>query len=119
MVLVDARQGVIEQTRRHSYIAALLGIPHVVFAVNKMDLVDWREERFIEIRDDIEAFLPKLGVLKDVKFIPISALNGDNVVEASAQTRRGIKGQRCSGISKPSTSPAIGTSRLFACRSSG
>jgi bifunctional enzyme CysN/CysC/sulfate adenylyltransferase subunit 1 len=86
VVLVDARMGVIEQTRRHSYIAALLGIPHVVFAVNKMDLVDWKEERFVEIRDDIEAFLPKLGVLKDVKFIPISALNGDNVVEASAHT---------------------------------
>src|SRR6201998_4834687 len=83
VVLVDARQGVLEQSRRHSYLAALLGIPHVVFAVNKMDLVDWKEERFLEIRDDIEAFLPKLGVLKDVKFIPISALNGDNVVDAS------------------------------------
>jgi bifunctional enzyme CysN/CysC/sulfate adenylyltransferase subunit 1 len=86
VVLVDARLGVIEQTRRHSYIAALLGIPHVVFAVNKMDLVDWKKERFLEIRDDIEAFLPKLGVLKDVKFIPISALNGDNVVEPSSNT---------------------------------
>jgi bifunctional enzyme CysN/CysC/sulfate adenylyltransferase subunit 1 len=86
VVLVDARLGVIEQTRRHSYIAALLGIPHVVFAVNKMDLVDWKEERFLEIRDDIEDFLPKLGVLKDVKFIPISALNGDNVVEPSPHT---------------------------------
>src|SRR5258708_21501820 len=86
VVLVDARQGVIEQTRRHSYLAALLGIPHVVFAVNKMDLVDWKEERFLEIRDDIEAFLTKLGVLKDVKFIPISALNGDNVVDPSAHT---------------------------------
>ncbi|HEY3901014.1 MAG TPA: GTP-binding protein [Chthoniobacter sp.] len=86
VVLVDARQGVIEQTRRHSYLAALLGIPHVVFAVNKMDLVDWKEELFVEIRDDIEAFLPKLGVLKDVKFVPISALNGDNVVDASSNT---------------------------------
>jgi bifunctional enzyme CysN/CysC/sulfate adenylyltransferase subunit 1 len=86
VVLVDARLGVIEQTRRHSYLAALLGIPHVVFAVNKMDLVDWSEERFLEIRDAIEAFLPKLGVLKDVKFIPISALNGDNVVDASDKT---------------------------------
>ncbi len=83
IVLVDARAGVIEQTRRHSYLAALLGIPHVVFAVNKMDLVDWKEERFLEIRDAIESFLPKLGVLKDVKFIPISALNGDNVVDPS------------------------------------
>src|SRR5471032_1702365 len=86
VVLVDARLGVIEQTRRHSYIAALLGIPHVVFAVNKMGLIDWKEERFLEIRDDIEAFLPKLGVLKDVKFIPISALNGDNVVDPSRHT---------------------------------
>ncbi|MCD6052639.1 MAG: cysNC [Verrucomicrobia bacterium] len=86
VVLVDARLGVIEQTRRHSYIAALLGIPHVVFAINKMDLVDWSEERFLEIRDDIEAFLPRLDVLKDVKFIPISALNGDNVVEPSKHT---------------------------------
>jgi len=83
VVLVDARQGVIEQTRRHTYLAALLGIPHVVIAVNKMDLVDWSEERFLEIRDAIEDFLPKLDVLKDVKFIPISALNGDNVVERS------------------------------------
>jgi bifunctional enzyme CysN/CysC/sulfate adenylyltransferase subunit 1 len=86
IVLVDARAGVIEQTRRHSYLAALLGIPHIVFAVNKMDLVDWKEERFLEIRDAIEAFLPKLGVLKDVKFIPISALNGDNVVDESPHT---------------------------------
>jgi sulfate adenylyltransferase subunit 1 len=83
IVLVDARQGVIEQTRRHSYIAALLGIPHIVFAVNKMDLVDWSEERFLEIRDAIEDFLPKLDAFKDVKFVPISALNGDNVVESS------------------------------------
>jgi bifunctional enzyme CysN/CysC/sulfate adenylyltransferase subunit 1 len=86
VVLVDARQGVIEQTRRHAYLAALLGIPHLVIAINKMDLVDWSEERFLEIRDDIEAFLPKLDVFKDVKFIPISALNGDNVVDDSKHT---------------------------------
>jgi bifunctional enzyme CysN/CysC/sulfate adenylyltransferase subunit 1 len=83
IVLVDARQGVIEQTRRHTYLAALLGIPHLIIAVNKMDLVDWSEDRFQEIRDEIEAFLPKLEVFRDVKFIPISALNGDNVVDAS------------------------------------
>jgi len=86
IVLVDARQGVIEQTRRHTYLAALLGIPHLVIAVNKMDLVDWSEDRFLEIRTAIEAFLPKLDVFKDVKFVPISALNGDNVVDASKQT---------------------------------
>jgi sulfate adenylyltransferase subunit 1 len=86
IVLVDARNGVIEQTRRHSYISALLGIPHIVFAVNKMDLVDWNEERFREIREGIEAFLPKLDLFKDVKFVPISALEGDNVVTFSDKT---------------------------------
>jgi len=83
VVLVDARQGVIEQTRRHTFIAATLGIPHIVFAINKMDLVDWSEDRFLEIREQVEAFLPRLDVFRDVKFVPISALNGDNVVDAS------------------------------------
>jgi sulfate adenylyltransferase subunit 1 len=86
IVLVDARQGVIEQTRRHIYIGALLGIPHLVIAINKMDLVNWDRERFLEIRDEIESFLPRLDVFRDVKFIPISALNGDNVVSASNQS---------------------------------
>src|ERR1041385_299807 len=86
IVLVDARAGVIEQTRRHIYLASLLGIPHLVIAINKMDLVEWNEERYLEIRDEIEDFIPKLDVFRDVKFIPISALNGDNCVERSKFT---------------------------------
>ncbi|HEV2456155.1 MAG TPA: GTP-binding protein [Verrucomicrobiae bacterium] len=86
IVLVDARQGVIEQTRRHIFIGALLGIPHLVIAINKMDLVNWDSERFLKIRDEIESFLPRLDVFRDVKFIPISALQGDNVVFSSPNT---------------------------------
>jgi sulfate adenylyltransferase subunit 1 len=82
IVLIDARQGVIEQTRRHSLIASLLGIPHVVVAVNKMDLVQNDPSVFAAICEDYQALATKLG-LKDVHFIPISALNGDNVVEKS------------------------------------
>ena len=85
IVLVDARQGASEQSRRHTCIASLLGIPHLVIAVNKMDLVNWSEARFIEIRDQFEEFLPRLDV-KDVQFIPLSALNGDNVVQPSPHT---------------------------------
>ena len=85
IVLVDARAGVIEQSRRHTAIASLLRIPHLVVAVNKMDLVDWSEARFNEIREQFEEFLPRLDI-KDVKFIPLSALNGDNVVEPSPHT---------------------------------
>ncbi len=85
IILVDARAGVIEQSRRHTAIASLLRIPHLVIAVNKMDLVGWSEARFNEIRAEFEQFLPRLDI-KDVKFIPISALNGDNVVDPSAHT---------------------------------
>ncbi len=85
IILVDARTGVIEQSRRHTAIAALLRIPHLVVAINKMDLVGWSEQRFHEIRAQFEEFLPRLDI-KDVKFIPMSALNGDNVVDPSPHT---------------------------------
>src|SRR5512139_3774139 len=85
VILVDARTGVIEQSRRHTCIASLLRIPHLVVAVNKMDLVDWSQARFIEICDQFEEFLPRLDI-KDVTFVPISALHGDNVVKLSART---------------------------------
>ena len=82
IILVDARNGLVEQTRRHSFIASLLQIPHVVFCINKMDMVDYSEERFNEIKNDLEAFTSKLNT-RDIRFIPISALNGDNVVNRS------------------------------------
>jgi len=82
IILIDARQGVIEQTRRHSLIASLLRIPHVVVAINKMDLVDWSEERYEQIRKDFDDFAARLE-FNDVTFIPLSALLGDNVVNRS------------------------------------
>ena len=80
VILVDARQGVIEQTRRHSYIVSMLELPHVVYTVNKMDLVDYSEDRFDEIARDLSELASQLG-LHDAAMIPISALKGDNVVE--------------------------------------
>jgi bifunctional enzyme CysN/CysC len=82
IVLVDARTGVIEQTKRHAFIASLLGIPHVVLAVNKMDLVEYDEEVFDRIVTDFSSFARRLDV-HDVAFIPMSALHGDNVVDRS------------------------------------
>lgn len=82
IILVDARNGIQEQTSRHSFIASLLGIPHVVYCINKMDLVDYSQERFEEIKNELEAFSSKLEV-NDIRFIPISALYGDNVVDRS------------------------------------
>jgi bifunctional enzyme CysN/CysC len=80
VILVDARKGVIEQTRRHSYITAILETPHVVYAVNKMDLVDFSEARFDEIARELAELTSQLG-LRDETAIPVSALKGDNVVE--------------------------------------
>lgn len=83
IILVDARKGVIEQTCRHSFIASLLRIEHVVLCVNKMDLVDYAQERFEEIVAAFKAFATRLQI-KEITFVPISALHGDNVVNRSA-----------------------------------
>jgi len=82
LILVDARAGVIEQTRRHSFLASLLGVPHLVLCVNKMDLVDWDEDRFNEVVDDFRTFARRLDI-HDLRFVPVSALLGDNVVDRS------------------------------------
>src|SRR6478736_2388666 len=83
IILIDARHGVMPQTRRHSFIVSLLGIKHVVVAINKMDLVNFSEERFEEIKREYAGFVAKLDI-PDVQFIPMSALRGDNVVDKSA-----------------------------------
>jgi sulfate adenylyltransferase subunit 1 len=112
VILIDARKGVLTQTRRHSYVAHLVGIPHLVVAVNKMDLVGWSRARFEEIRADYLAFAGKLGI-EAVRFIPISALGGDNVVE---------RGQNLGWWDGPTlleileTSPAAHTERAEAFR---
>jgi bifunctional enzyme CysN/CysC len=82
IILIDARHGVLTQTRRHSFIVSLLGIKHVLVAINKMDLVDWSEERYNEIKEQYVDFATRLD-MKDLQFIPLSALDGDNVVDKS------------------------------------
>jgi sulfate adenylyltransferase subunit 1 len=88
LILVDARNGVVEQTRRHAYIAALLGLSHVVVCVNKMDLVGWDEPTYLKIRNEFSRLAPKLPDRPAVHFLPISALLGDNVVDPSGNMRR-------------------------------
>jgi len=85
LILIDARKGILEQSRRHAFLSSLLGIPHLVLCVNKMDLVDWDQERFEEIKAEFRAFAMKLDV-HDLTFVPVSALHGDNVVHRSANT---------------------------------
>ncbi|MCL4107809.1 UNVERIFIED_CONTAM: hypothetical protein GTU68_027194 [Idotea baltica] len=84
LVIVDARHGVVEQTKRHAIIASILQIPHLVVCINKMDLVDYSQEVYNKVHDDFEAFAAKLDI-KDVSFIPMSALDGDNVVNRSTK----------------------------------
>jgi bifunctional enzyme CysN/CysC len=82
LILVDARNGVVEQTRRHAFLSSMLGIPHMVVCVNKMDLVDWDQARFEDIKADFMEFAARLNI-QDISFIPVSALKGDNVVHRS------------------------------------
>jgi len=83
LILVDARNGVLEQTRRHSFLASLLGVPHLVLCVNKMDLVDWSQDRYDEVVDEFREFARRLDI-HDLRFVPVSALEGDNIVESSS-----------------------------------
>ncbi|MGH8679171.1 MAG: sulfate adenylyltransferase subunit 1 [Burkholderiales bacterium] len=86
VILLDARNGILTQTRRHTYIAGLLGIPHIVFAVNKMDLVDYREPVFLALREQLKQFAAQAGI-PHAYYVPISALQGDNVVEQTVKMR--------------------------------
>src|SRR3954454_20975453 len=85
VILIDARKGVLTQTRRHSYLVSLLGIRHVAVAINKMDLVDYAQARYREIEADYRSFAGEIG-LPDVVCIPLSGLRGDNVVEPARAT---------------------------------
>ena len=85
LILIDARNGVVEQTRRHAFIASLLGIKHLVVCINKMDLVDFDEQAYKQIESDFRAFASKLNI-PDIRFVPVSALDGDNIVNKSERT---------------------------------
>ncbi|MGA9873387.1 MAG: adenylyl-sulfate kinase, partial [Rhodococcus sp. (in: high G+C Gram-positive bacteria)] len=84
LILVDARHGILEQTKRHAFLSSLLGIPHLVLCINKMDLVGWSQQRYEDIRDDFRTFAAKLEV-PDLTFVPMSALDGDNVVHRTTK----------------------------------
>ena len=116
IILVDARKGVLEQTRRHAFLSALLGIPRLVVAVNKMDLVDYDEATFEAIRTEFTDFAAKLEV-HDVTFVPLSALKGDNVVER-ADTMPWYTGPSLLDHLRTSTSPRTATSPTSASRCS-
>ena len=84
IILVDVRNGIVEQTKRHSFIASLLQIPHIVYCINKMDLVDYQEDAYKKVKKELEDFSSKLDV-NDIQFVPISALKGDNIVDRSTK----------------------------------
>ena len=118
VILIDARKGVLTQTRRHSYLVSLLGIRRVVLAVNKIDLVGYSREVFDLIDRDYREFAAKLG-FEAIVSIPLSALRGDNMTVAERATRRGTRVRVCWSISKPSRSRRIARRLRCACRCSG
>ena len=117
VILLDARNGVVEQTRRHAYIAAMLAIPHVVVAVNKMDLVDFSAERFAEIEADLRALSDRLGFTTPAR----SRCRRFRATTSSTAATRcpGTRARRCSSTSRRSRSPATATSKTAASRCSG
>ena len=116
IVLVDARNGLTEQSRRHAFLATLLRVPHLVLAVNKMDLVDYDAAVFERIAEEFTSFATKLEI-SDLTFIPISALHGDNVVQRSA-SMPGTTARRCGTTWSTCTSPRTGTSSTSGSRCS-
>ena len=117
VLLVDARNGVLEQTRRHLAVASLLRVPHVILVVNKIDLVDYSEEIFTKIATDFALLARSLGVL-DTHCIPVSATEGDNVVVRSPPDARGTTGPPCSATSSTSTTPRLPSDPSSASRCS-
>jgi sulfate adenylyltransferase large subunit len=120
VILIDARNGIMTQSRRHTFIAHLLGIRHFIVAINKMDLVDFKRERFEEIKRDIEEFIQRIGGA-EVHCIPISALQGDHVTEPSEKMSwytgpkllellESIEGRRCSAPTAVSICRSVGQS---------
>ena len=116
LVLVDARKGVLEQSRRHAFLASLLGIPHLVVCVNKMDLVDWSQERYDEIKAEFRSFAMKLDV-HDLTFVPSRRCTA-TTWSSGRPTCRGTRVRRCCTSSKRCTSPATATSSTPASRCS-
>ena len=120
VILIDARKGVLTQTRRHAYIVSLLGIRHVVLAVNKIDLVDYRPGALRRDRRGLSRASRSRSASRTSTRIPVSALKGDNVIDAERAHAAGITARRCSSISRRSTSSDDGSgSGRSACRCNG
>ncbi len=116
LILVDARKGLVEQSRRHAFLCSLLRVPHLVLCVNKMDLVDWDQAVYERIADEFTSFAAKLDA-PDLSVVPISALHGDNIVTRSEKSR-GTTARRCCTTWSACTSPPTATWSTCASRCS-